>query len=437
MRMIELIERKKHGEVLSGEEIEWFVRSFVSGEVPDYQASAFLMAVWFRGMDERETVDLTLAMARSGTMADLSEIPGIPVDKHSTGGVADTTTLVAAPLVAACGGRVAKMSGRGLGHTGGTLDKLESIPGFSVSQTMQKFIAIVGASGLAVIGQTGDICPADKKLYSLRDVTGTIDSIPLIAASIMSKKIASGSPAIVLDVKTGSGAFMKKLEDSRALANAMVGIGSGAGRRCVALVTDMSQPLGLAIGNALEVREAIEILRGERTGALLDVSIALAKEMLILSEVAGDREEAERMLGDALHSGKGLESLARMIRAQGGDPRVTENPDLLPQAREVFPILAGKPGWIHSMDTEKIGTSCLLLGAGRSRKEDVIDPAVGIWMRKRLGERVERGEEIARFHVNPGSRHSEAASMFTDSILIGADPIEPPVLIRETIRHAT
>jgi pyrimidine-nucleoside phosphorylase len=430
MRMVEIIRKKRDGGTLSGDEIRAFVKEYTAGGIPDYQASAFLMAVWFRGMDERETADLTLAMAQSGEMVDLSAIPGVKVDKHSTGGVADTTTLIVAPAVAACGGKVAKMSGRGLGHTGGTLDKLESIPGLSVQHSMGRFVEIVSEHGLAVIGQTADLAPADRKLYALRDVTSTVDCIPLIASSIMSKKLAAGSDAIVLDVKTGSGAFMKGREDAETLASLMVRIGEAAGRKTVALVTDMNQPLGRAVGNALEVEEAVGILRGELPGGdLLEVSVALASEMLLLAGIAANRNEAEMKVREAIRSGAALGKLEAMIRAQGGDPETVRNPTILPRAAEVVPVEAEADGFVGEIQTEEIGMACLALGAGRTRKDDPIDPAVGIWIEKRLGDPVRRGEPLARIYVNRPGTLEEAVRRFRGAVRITGTKPAPVKLV--------
>ena len=418
MHVTDIILKKKSGEALSKEEIDFFIKGYVDGSLPDYQISALLMAIWFKGMNPQETTDLTLSMVASGDTVDLSGIDGIKVDKHSTGGVADTTTLLAAPLVAACGGRVAKMSGRGLGHTGGTLDKLESIPGLSVEQPMDVFQDLVNTIGLSVIGQTGNLVPADKKLYALRDVTGTVDNMSLIAASIMSKKIASGADAIVLDVKTGSGAFMKTAGDSIALAKAMVDIGKLAGRRTVALVTDMNQPLGNAVGNALEVQEAIEILRGGHPGDLKDVAFALSSWMLRLAGIAENEADAGDMLNRAIERGTALEALSKMIKAQGGDPAVCEDVSRLPQAGRLATVKAETGGWISEMDNTEIGISAMLLGAGRQTKSDVIDPAVGLWMKKRLGDRVSAGDELAVFHVNDEKNLDEAVNRFKKAIKI-------------------
>ncbi|MCL2793594.1 MAG: thymidine phosphorylase, partial [Spirochaetaceae bacterium] len=380
MLVTELIDRKKHGEQLSSEEINFFIKGYVEGTIPDYQATALLMAIWFKGMDYRETADLTLAMAHSGDIVDLSGIPGIKVDKHSTGGVSDGTTLIVAPLVAACGGKVAKMSGRGLGHTGGTLDKLESIPGFSVNIGMKKFTEIVSEVGLSVIGQDKELVPADKKLYELRDVTGTVDNISLIASSVMSKKIASGSNAIVLDVKTGNGAFMKKIGDSVRLAEVMVEIGKRAGRKTVGIVTDMNQPLGFSVGNALEVREAIEVLQGKHESSLKKVVFTLAARMLMVSDICVTEIEALEKLEDALVSGKALFKLAKMIEMQNGNPDVVSDISLLPQAAKKIAVKADKKGYITEIETKNVGIAAMMLGAGREKKDDKIDPAVGIWL---------------------------------------------------------
>ena len=431
MHITDIILKKRSGEVLTKEEIDFFIKGYVDGSIPDYQASALLMAIWFNGMNPQETTDLTLSMVASGDTVDLSAIDGIKVDKHSTGGVADTTTLVAAPLVAACGGRVAKMSGRGLGHTGGTLDKLESIPGLSIEQPMEVFQKLVNTIGLSVIGQTGNLVPADKKLYALRDVTVTVDNMSLIAGSIMSKKIASGADAIVLDVKTGSGAFMKTEEDSVALAQAMVDIGKLAGRSTVALVTDMNQPLGNAVGNALEVQEAIEILQGGHPGDLKEVTFALASWMLRLSGLAGSDDEAMEKLNKALSSGAALDSLRNMIKAQGGDPSVCDDTLKLPRAGRLVSVTAESSGWVAEMDNTEIGISAMLLGAGRQTKADVIDPAVGLWMKKRLGDEVKAGDELAVFHVNDEKNLDEALARFGAAVKIeGVKPEMIPLIYK-------
>jgi len=433
MRMVDLIEKKRNGNPLTIQEIQFFINGYVDGSIPDYQAAAMLMAIWFRGMDRQETTGLTLSMVDSGDRIDLSAIPGIKVDKHSTGGVADTTTLVVGPIVAAAGGMVAKMSGRGLGHTGGTLDKLESIPGFSVAQDMEKFAEIVKTCGVSIIGQTGNLVPADKKLYALRDVTGTIDNVSLIAGSIMSKKIAAGADKILLDVKTGSGAFMRELEKAEELARVMVEIGKLSGKETQAFVTDMNQPLGNAVGNALEVEEAIFILRGEVQGDLKTVSFELAKRMLMLGNVCADEEEAREKVEEAVNTGEALHRLTTMIEMQGGDPRVVEDTNLLPRAETVIQIEAAASGYISAMDTAELGICALLLGAGRSRKEDLIDPAVGFWMKKRLGDSVDRGEPIAEFHVNAKDNLQEAVKRFESAIHVSDKAVGKKKLINSLV----
>ena len=429
MTISDIIEKKKHNESLSRDEIRFFIDGYVKEDIPDYQAAALLMAIWFNGMSAEETFELTIAMADSGDRIDLSAISGLKVDKHSTGGVADTTTLIVAPLVAACGGKVAKMSGRGLGHTGGTLDKLESIPGFDVNLGMNEFTKTVNSCGLSVIGQTGHLVPADKKMYALRDVTGTVDNLSLIASSVMSKKIAAGADIIVLDVKTGSGAFMAEVSQAVDLAGAMVDIGVRSERKTVALVTDMSQPLGLAVGNALEVLEAVEILRGERSGDLAKLSIELAARMISLSGEAADVESARELARRAVSSGNAIERLSCMIEAQRGDPRILEDTSLLPKSSKRIDVASDGAGYIYSMDAAEIGRCALLLGAGRQKKTDIIDPAVGIWMQKRIGDAVGEGEAIAVFHVNNEAHLDEAVSRFKRAIRIATTPPPAPELI--------
>ncbi len=433
MRIVDIIEKKRNGGELSKEEIEFFIHGYVNEDIPDYQISPLLMAIWFNGMNDRETTDLTLAMVASGDTVDLSSIPGTKVDKHSTGGVADTTTLIVGPLVAAAGGRMAKMSGRGLGHTGGTLDKLESIPGFKVSQSMERFAEIVKDCGFSIIGQTGNLVPADKKLYALRDVTATVDNVSLIAGSVMSKKIASGSDKIVLDVKTGSGAFMQDTEGSIALAKTMVNIGNLAGRETHAIVSDMNQPLGNAVGNALEVQEAIEILQGSHDGDLKEVSFTLAAKMLVLGGAASTEDEARTKLQKAIESGEALRRFARMIELQGGDLEITEDVERLPRAESLVPLKAEETGYLASFNTVDLGISAMILGAGRMKKEDNIDPAVGYWMKKRLGDHVEKGETIAEFHVNAKDNLDEAMSRFKSGMRISKEKPEAPPLIYETM----
>lgn len=422
MRMLDIILKKRDGGELTKEEILFFIKEYVAGRIPDYQASALLMAIYFQGMTSRETADLTLAMAYSGETVDLSPIPGVKVDKHSTGGVGDTTTLVVAPLVAACGVPVAKMSGRGLGHTGGTIDKLESIPGFNPFQSVDDFIRIVREVGLAIVGQTENLVPADKKLYALRDVTGTVEHKSLIASSVMSKKIAAGADAIVLDVKTGSGAFMKSVEDAFELAQEMVNVGVLVGRNTTAIVTDMNQPLGMAVGNALEVKEAIEVLKGEREGELKEVSLLLGAYMLYVAGHSRTVEQGREMVEEALYSGRGAQKLKEMIRAQGGDERVVDDTSLLPVADEVIAIKAQRGGYISFMDAYSIGQAARLLGAGRSTKEDKIDHRVGIVLHKRVGERVEKGETLAEFYVAREDNLQEAINTFDRGIIIDDQP---------------
>ena len=434
--MREIITKKKRGQALSREEIRYFARGAADGSIPDYQLSALLMAICLKGMDARETADLTLEMMHSGEVADLSAIDGVCVDKHSTGGVGDTTTLVLTPLCAACGAKVAKMSGRGLGHTGGTLDKLESVLGLSVEQTQAQFVRQVQKIGCAVIGQTADLAPADKALYALRDVTATVDAIPLIASSILSKKLASGAQAIVLDVKTGSGAIMQTLEESIALAQTMVEIGTLSGREITAIVTGMDQPLGTHVGNALEVKEAIDILSGRAKGDLLEVSLVLGAHMLVAGGVAQDEQMARTKLIDALESGAGLEKLREMISAQGGDGRVCDDVRLLPQPREILAVTAQREGYITRMDTAQIGSAAQSLGAGRMRKTDPIDPAVGLVMAVRLGDYVHAGEPMAHLYVNDPSNVQGAQERVRSAIQIDPERATLPPLVYATVTKA-
>ena len=435
MNIVEIILKKKRGEALTREEIRFFARGAADGSLPDEQLAALLMAICLRGMTPQETADLTMEMMHSGEVVDLSGAGGVCVDKHSTGGVGDTTTLVLTPLVAACGAKVAKMSGRGLGHTGGTLDKLESIPGCTVSLSQAAFVEQVRRIGCAVIGQTGDLVPADKRLYALRDVTGTVDSVPLIASSILSKKLAAGAHAIVLDVKTGSGALMQTLKDSIELAQAMVRIGTLAGRPILAMVTGMDQPLGTHVGNALEVKEAIDILSGradDRSADLREVSLLLGGQMLLAAGVAASRDEARRLLEQALQSGAGLDKLREMIAAQGGDACVCDDTGLLPRARYILPVPALRDGYVCSMDTTGIGYAAQGLGAGRARKTDVIDPAVGLVMAARIGDPVRAGEPIAHIHANDEARGREAVARMQRLVqLSDAQPQKPPLILAE------
>jgi len=421
MDIISIIENKKRGLALTKEQIAFFVRGAADHSIPDYQLAALLMAIRLKGMDARETADLTMAMAASGDMLS-PDVGGVPVDKHSTGGVGDTTTLVLAPLVAACGGKVLKMSGRGLGHTGGTLDKLESIPGMRVSLPEEDFLRIVRTVGCAVVSQSGQLAPADKTLYALRDVTATVDSIPLIVSSILSKKFAGGAKAIVLDVKTGSGALMPTLEASIELAQAMVDIGDHAGRRITAVVSGMEEPLGSHVGNALEVKEAIDILSGRAKGPLRDVSLFLGAQMLIASGLAEDVSGAAAMLEDALDSGRGLGKLKEMIAAQGGDPRVCDDATLLPQAPLQRPVLAREGGFLAHVDGTALGLAAQRMGAGRIAKEDVIDPAVGFVMKKRIGDAIRPGDEICTLHAKDEASAKEAEERILSALTLSPDP---------------
>ena len=400
MRMIDIIEKKRDGKSLTKEEIEFFVNGYTHEEVPDYQASSLAMAIFFQDMNDEERAALTMSMVNSGEKIDLSDINGIKVDKHSTGGVGDTTTLVLAPLVAAVGVPVAKMSGRGLGHTGGTIDKLESVKGFNVEISEKDFIKLVNDNQVAVIGQSGNLTPADKKLYALRDVTGTVNSIPLIASSIMSKKIAAGADAIVLDVKTGSGAFMKTLDDAEALAHAMVRIGNNVGRNTMAIISDMSQPLGNAIGNALELKEAIATLKGNGPKDLTELVLTLGSQMVVLAEQATSLDEARQMLIDAIKTGKALNKFKTFLSNQGGDDSIVDSPEKLPSAKYQVEFKAKKDGYITEVIANEIGVASMMLGAGRQTKEDVIDLGVGIVLNKKVGEHVEKGENILTIHTN-------------------------------------
>lgn len=418
MRMYDIILKKRANLPLTDEEIRFVIDGYVKGEIPDYQVSALLMTIVFNGMNARELGTLTLAMAQSGNMVDLSNIDGITVDKHSTGGVGDKTTLIIAPLVAACGGKVAKMSGRGLGHTGGTIDKMESIPNLKVSLEQDAFINQVNQIGLAVIGQSEELAPADKKLYALRDVTGTVDSIPLIASSVMSKKLASGAQAILLDVKVGSGAFMKNIEDARELAKAMVDIGKGNGRSVKAILTDMDRPLGHAIGNALEIREVIDTLKGHGPEDLTHECIIMAAHMLVLSHMC-DYETALNRVQQALDSGAALERLRLMIEAQGGDSRVINDESILIIGQFTYDVIAPQDGYITHMNTEQCGIASVMLGAGRTVKDGLIDYSAGIVMHKKTGDAVSMGERIATLYASDESLFTNAAQTYLAAITIG------------------
>ncbi|MED3624918.1 pyrimidine-nucleoside phosphorylase [Neobacillus thermocopriae] len=432
MRMVDLIEKKRDGHELTTEEINFIIKGYTEGKIPDYQVSAFTMAVVFRGMTERERADFTMAMVESGDQIDLSQIEGIKVDKHSTGGVGDTTTLVLGPLVASVGVPVAKMSGRGLGHTGGTIDKLESVNGFHVEIDNKEFIDLVNKNKIAVIGQSGNLTPADKKLYALRDVTGTVESIPLIASSIMSKKIAAGADAIVLDVKTGAGAFMKTLDDSRELAKAMVRIGNNVGRRTMAVISDMSQPLGYAIGNALEVKEAIDTLKGEGPEDLTELCLTLGSHMVYLAEKAKSLQEARAMLENAIKDGSALEKMKVFLSSQGGDASVVDDPSKLPQAKYIIDLEAKEDGYVSEIVADEIGTAAMLLGAGRATKESEIDLAVGLVLRKKIGDQVKKGEPLVTIYSN-FEDVSEVKEKLLQNIKISTTKVEPPILIHEEI----
>ncbi|PKG21889.1 pyrimidine-nucleoside phosphorylase [Niallia nealsonii] len=431
-RMVDLIEKKRDGNELAEQEISFIINGYTDESIPDYQMSAFTMAVFFQGMTEKERADLTMAMVHSGDVIDLSEIAGIKVDKHSTGGVGDTTTLVLGPLVASLGVPVAKMSGRGLGHTGGTIDKLESVKGFHVEIDKEEFIDLVNKNKVAVIGQSGNLTPADKKLYALRDVTATVNSIPLIASSIMSKKIAAGADAICLDVKTGAGAFMKTLEDSRELASAMVSIGNNVGRKTIAVISDMSQPLGFAIGNALEVKEAIDTLQGNGPEDLTELCLTLGSHMVFLAEKADSIEEARKMLEGAIKNGKALETFKLFLRSQGGDAAVVDNPEWLPAAKYVIELSAKESGYISEITADSIGTAAMILGAGRATKESEIDLAVGLILRKKIGDRVEAGESLVTIYSNT-ENVEDVKNRLYKHIKISAAEVKAPALIYEVI----
>ena len=430
MRMYDLIMKKRNGGALSGEEIRFMVQGYTKGEIPDYQMSAMMMAIYFRGMDADETLALTMEMAHSGDMLDLSDIHGVKVDKHSTGGVGDKTSLALTPMVAAAGVTVAKMSGRGLGHTGGTIDKLESFSGFSTAITEQQFKENVNRIGIAIMGQTADLAPADKKLYALRDVTATVDNMSLIASSIMSKKLAAGADAIVLDVKTGSGAFMKTQEDSFALAREMVRIGNGAGRKTIAVVSDMDQPLGCAVGNALEVREAVDTLRGCGPKDFVELCLTLGSYMLVAGGKAATEEEAEQILRAVIEDGSALDKLAEFIAAQGGDRELVYHPEKLPQASITQEIESPADGYIQRIVCDEIGICSLILGGGRETKESAIDLSVGLVLHKKVGDAVKKGESLAVIHANDQAKLDMAKERFLQAYTIASDPVEKKPLIK-------
>jgi pyrimidine-nucleoside phosphorylase len=433
MRAVDIIIKKREGYPLSPEEIEFFVNGFTSGEIPDYQAAALAMAIFFRGMDDSETVALTLAMARSGKMLDLSQIAPVVADKHSTGGVGDKTTMVVTPLVAAAGLPVAKMSGRGLGYFGGTVDKLETIPGFKVDLSDAEFLKAFRQVGLVISGQSGELAPADGKFYALRDVTGTVESIPLIASSVMSKKIAAGANCIVLDVKFGKGAFMKTLERATLLAQTMAAIGRGAGRQIRAVLSSMEQPLGYAVGNALEVKEAVETLKGHGPSDLLELAYTLGSQLLMMSGKGADENEARRVLANVLESGAAYDKLKEFIANQGGDTGVLDNPALLPQAPYKGDLLSPGKGYIAAMDAETIGITAHLLGAGRARKTDPIDPAVGLVLHRKVGDRVEIGEALAEIHARTSEALDEARNRLSAAYSFSPEVVEKPALVAKIV----
>ncbi len=430
---VEIIRKKRDGGTLTAEEIQFMIEGATSGTIPDYQIAAFCMAIYFQGMTSSETTALTLAMAESGDTLDLSAIPGIKVDKHSTGGVADTTTLVVAPLVASLGVPVAKMSGRGLGHTGGTIDKLESIPGFRVGLSSDEFIRQVNTLGISIIGQTAQLAPADGVIYALRDVTATVESIPLIASSIMSKKLAAGADAFVLDVKAGQGAFMKTLDDAVELAKTMVAIGAESGRTTTALVTDMNQPLGSAIGNALEVREAIMTLQGQGPERLTALCIALAAEMVLLAGAARTQSEAQELVEKQLQTGAGLQMMEKLIDAQGGDSRVVRDPELLPQAKFTAAVKSPEDGYVHAVDPLQVGITAMRLGAGRETKDSLINLAVGVVLKHQIGSQVRRGDTLAVIHADSEGHIAEAERSILAAFEIRAEKPEVPPLIYKRI----
>lgn len=434
MRMVDLIQKKRDGKELTKAEIDHIIQNYTKGEIPDYQMSAFAMAVYFKDMTTEERANFTMAMVESGDQIDLSAIEGIKVDKHSTGGVGDTTTLVLAPLVAALGVPVAKMSGRGLGHTGGTIDKLEAVPGFHVEIDNEQFIELVNKNKLAVIGQSGNLTPADKKLYGLRDVTATVNSIPLIASSIMSKKIAAGADAIVLDVKTGAGAFMKTPEEAEELANAMVKIGNAVGRNTMAVISDMSQPLGLAIGNALEIKEAIDTLSGKGPKDLEELCLTLGSHMVYLAKKASSLEEAREMLKDAISSGKALETLKVFLKAQGGDDSVVDNPENLPQAAHTFELTADEDGFVSEIIADEIGTAAMILGAGRATKESEIDLAVGLMLNKKVGDQVSKGDSLVTIYSNT-ENVEDVKNRIRSAYTISKNAVDAPPLIYKEIKQ--
>lgn len=434
MRMYDLIMKKRNGGTLSRDEIFFMIEGYTKGNIPDYQMSAMMMAIYFNGMNEKETAALTMAMAESGDQLDLSGIQGIKVDKHSTGGVGDKTSLALTPMVSACGVKIAKMSGRGLGHTGGTIDKLESFQGFSTSLSEEAFIDQVNRIGISIIGQTKNLAPADKKLYALRDVTATVDNMSLIASSIMSKKLAAGADAIVLDVKTGSGAFMKEEADAMLLAGEMMTIGKNAGRKMMAVISDMDQPLGNAVGNALEVKEAIETLKGHGPADFTELCMTLGSCMLMVAEIAENEQQAREMLKEAVDSGKALDKLAELVEAQGGDKRMVYETDLLPKASSITPLLSEKDGYVEKIQCEEVGICSLILGGGRETKESAIDLSVGIVLTKKVGSHVKAGEPLAYIHSNEEAKRLACEERLRKAFHIGDKVKKEGAIIHQILK---
>lgn len=434
MRMYDLIMKKRNGGTFSRDEIFFMIEGYTKGNIPDYQMSAMMMAIYFNGMNEKETAALTMAMAESGDQLDLSGIQGIKVDKHSTGGVGDKTSLALTPMVSACGVKIAKMSGRGLGHTGGTIDKLESFQGFSTSLSEEAFIDQVNRIGISIIGQTKNLAPADKKLYALRDVTATVDNMSLIASSIMSKKLAAGADAIVLDVKTGSGAFMKEEADAMLLAGEMMTIGKNAGRKMMAVISDMDQPLGNAVGNALEVKEAIETLKGHGPADFTELCMTLGSCMLMVAEIAENEQQAREMLKEAVDSGKALDKLAELVEAQGGDKRMVYETDLLPKASSITPLLSEKDGYVEKIQCDEVGICSLILGGGRETKESAIDLSVGIVLTKKVGSHVKAGEPLAYIHSNEEAKRLACEERLRKAFHIGDKVKKEGAIIHQILK---